>query len=103
MESIPVPEKVYGIIVEMASDLRSKVHKEYVEARNWDGPAAIRAIGERESAEKISLSGLVDKFLGEAFRIETEEEKELRLNPEPEEESQLPHLDDDFVENYSAD
>jgi len=81
MESIPVPEKIYGVIVEIASDFRKKVNDEYLDVSAWNGPMAVKRRGMDDAAERVAVSGLLDRLLNDSFRIETEEEKEDRLNP----------------------
>jgi hypothetical protein len=83
MESnrVPVPEKIYGLIVEMCSDFRAKVNKEYIDVHKWEGPEAIRRIAASDAADRVSASGLLDRLFVETFRIESEEEKKERLSP----------------------
>jgi hypothetical protein len=96
MESnaVPVPEKIYGLIVEMCSDFRAKVNKEYIDVSRWEGPEAVRRIAASDAADRVSASGLLDRLFSESFRIESPEEKELRLNPSMEPEDDEPFLND---------
>jgi len=79
MESIPVPEKIYGVVVEIASDFRKKVNDEYMAVSVWDGPMAVKRRAMDDAAERVSVSGLLDRLLSDSFRIESDEEKEIRL------------------------